>query len=138
MIRYLDGKDKEEIRPLARTVAHGFLTSELEDVEAKIRKRTAYLERWYPDKAAIPAGEADLLAIYQQQVDIIDELMDQSGEEILVDVLRRRRQTAEERLLATADWDPANVASRSAHWQIKTEVEILRDLQGKWLDWLKA
>jgi hypothetical protein len=138
MIQYLDGTEKEEVKPLARIVAQEFLRSELENVETKIRRRTAYLERWYPDVDDAPSGEAELLAIYQQQAATIGELMRASEEDLFAEVLRRRRQWAEERLLQSASTDVARQASRSAHWRVKTEVEILRDLQVKWLNWLKA
>jgi hypothetical protein len=138
MIQHLDSKEKEEVKPLARIVAQAFLRSELENVETKIRRRNAYLERWYPDVDDTPSGEAELLAVYQQQEATIEELMRASEEDLFVELLRRRRQRAEERLLQSASRDVASEASRSAGWRVKTEVEILRDLQIKWLNWLKA
>jgi len=131
-------EEKDDLKPLAQAEAWTFLQTQLEAVQAKIDKRSAYLEQAYPEGETPPRGQAELMEVYQLEKILIEELMRESQDRLFVDVLRLRKEKAQRRLFEMGTWGRDNPEFRRQRWQAKTEAEALSELQRRWLQWLKA
>ena len=132
----LNAEEKEILKPIARLAARDFLGTQLAVVEKKINKRRAYQER-FCEGETLSKEETMLLAVYDQQKALIQELMQASEEELFLDVLRQRTAQTRQRELASSGKSKSSADNRTERWRLKDEGNILAELQRQWLHWLK-
>lgn len=132
----LNDEEKEMLKPIAQLAARDFLQVQLEAVEKKIDKRRAFQERFYEGET-LSKEETMLLAVYDQEKALIQELMQASEEKLFLDVMRQRTAQTQRREFASSGKSKSSAANRTERWRLKNEGVILAELQRRWLHWLK-
>ncbi|MBU2008872.1 MAG: hypothetical protein KJ624_03330 [Chloroflexi bacterium] len=140
----MKSRDEESLPPGlgARGVAMDFLQAELEAIDDRLSDRAAHLSQSYPGGEHLPPGEEEMTAILLQQKGLICQLIQECSAKrckqvIYPEVLRQRLAKVEERLAQLDRHAMSTEDYRSKHWQTRVEREVLAQLLGKWLVWLK-
>ena len=135
-------EEGQSLQATSRGVAMEFLQTQLDAIEDRLSDRTAYLSQTYREGETLSRGEQEMTATLLQQKALICQLMRecqvQQCEQILYpEVLRQRLAKAEQRLSELDRHAMSTEGYRSQHWQLWVEKEILAQLLGRWLVWLK-
>ena len=140
----LSPEERDLRQPMATALALDFLKSQMDTVETRIKSRIASLAD-APIEAATPnlkATEAELMQDYQQEKNVIQSLTrecvaQECDERPFPHLFRQRLEEAQQRVTDLERLETTGEAFRLKRRQARIEKEILAELLGKWLIWLK-
>ena len=140
----LSPEEKALRQPMATALALDFLKNQLNTVETKIKTRIvsltdAHIETETP---VLKATEAELMQDYQQEKDVIQSLTrgcsaQECDERPFPHLFRQRLEEAQQRVTDLEREKTTGEAFRLKSRQARIEKEVLAELLGKWLIWLK-
>ena len=140
----LSPEERELRQPSATALAQDFLKAQLDAIETKIKTRIASLADApiEEETPALKATEEELMQDLQQEKDLIRSLTRECVAQECADrpfphLFRQRLAEAQQRATDLEKGKTTGEAFRLKRRQARIEKEVLAELLGKWLIWLK-